>query len=46
LLIAYEEDRDKIIALNKSGGLAEVVKYLERGRTVYYGEVQPPKKIG
>lgn len=46
LLIAYEEDRDKLIALNKSGGLAEVVKYLERGRTVYDGEVVAPKKIG
>lgn len=28
LLIAYENDREKLVALNKSGGLAEVVKYL------------------
>jgi hypothetical protein len=46
LLIAYEEDRDKLLQLNDSGGLAAVVKYLERGRTIYEGEVQPPKKIG
>lgn len=46
LLIAYEDDRDKLIALNKSGGIAAVVKYLERGRTVYDGEVKLPEKIG
>ena len=46
LLIAYEEDREKLITLKKSGGVAAVVKYLERGRTVYDGEIQPPKKVG
>jgi hypothetical protein len=46
LLIAYEEDRDKLLALNQSGGIAEVVRWLERGRTVYAGEVKPPEKIG
>jgi hypothetical protein len=45
LLIAYESDCQKIIDLNNSGGLPEIVKYLERGRTVYDGEVQPPKKL-
>jgi len=45
LLIAYEHDHQKIMELNESCGLAEVVKYLERGRTVYDGEVVPPKKI-
>lgn len=45
LLIAYEDDREKIMTMDKLGGVAEIVKYLERGRTVYDGEVQPPKKI-
>lgn len=46
LLIAYEEDREKLLALNKSGGISEVVRWLERGRIVYDGEVVPPAKIG
>jgi hypothetical protein len=45
LLIAYEEDREKLQALLKEG-VAEAVKYLERGRTVYDGEVVPPRRIG
>jgi len=45
LLIAYEPDHKKIMELSKSGGLAAVVKYLERGRTVYDGEIKPPESI-
>ena len=45
LLIAYEDSKDKLVAMMKSGGVAEVVKYLERGRTVYDGEVKPPQVI-
>jgi len=46
LLIAYEHDHAKIKELSDSGGIAAVVQYLERGRTVYDGEVKPPEKIG
>jgi hypothetical protein len=45
LLIAYEGERERVIAMLKSGGVTEVVKYLERGRTVYDGEVMPPQRI-
>ncbi len=43
LLIAYEEDREKLLSFKND--LAGLVKYLERGRTVYDGEVKPPSKI-
>lgn len=46
LLIAFEENVQKLIELNQTGGLGAVVKYLERGRVVYDGEVVPPRKIG
>jgi hypothetical protein len=45
LLICYEADKEKIVELSKSGGIGEVVKYLERGRTVYDGEIVAPKKL-
>jgi hypothetical protein len=46
LLIAYEEDLERLFALSKSGGIAEVIKHLERGRTIYDGEaVGPPRRL-
>lgn len=38
LLICYEEDAKKVVELCKTKGLAEAVKFLERGRTIYDGE--------
>lgn len=46
LVIAYEENHERILELNRNGGVAAVVKYLERGRIVYDGEIFPPRKIG
>jgi hypothetical protein len=43
LLIAYEEDTAKLAEFQQRGDLAGLIQYLERGRTVYDGEVQPPK---
>lgn len=44
LVIAYEENDGKLAQLARRGNLKEIIEYVERGRTVYEGEVKPPEK--
>lgn len=44
LVIAYEEDEAKLRELQDKGDVKALIDYIERGRTVYDGEIHKPRK--
>ena len=46
LVVAYEEDQEKIVGFRDKGDLAGLIAWLERGRKIKPGDLVPPVRLG